>query len=82
MSKKMLLAISLALVCLSLILVVSYNLYYNGVAKNSESQPQDNPSDLPEGPEFVIPEGPIGTLGLVSALAAAFGIFAVANKRK
>ena len=82
MSKKMLLAISLALVCLSLILVVSYNLYYNGVAKNSESQPQDNPSDLPEGPEFVIPEGPIGTLGLVSALAAAFGIFAVASKRK
>ena len=82
MSKKILLAISLALVCLSLILVVSYNLYYNGVAKNSESQPQDNPSDLPEGPEFVIPEGPIGTLGLVSALAAAFGIFAVANKRK
>jgi len=82
MSKKILLAISLALVCLSLILVVSYNLYYNGVAKNSESQPQVNPSDLPEGPEFVIPEGPIGTLGLVSALAAAFGIFAVANKRK
>ena len=82
MSKKILLVISLAIVCISLILVVSYNLYYNGVAKNSENQPQNNPSDLPEGPEFVIPESPIGTLGLMSALAAAFGIFAIANKRK
>ena len=82
MSRKILSIISLALVCISQILVVSYNLHYNNIAKSSESQPQNNPPDLPEGPEFVIPESPIGTLGLISALAAGFGMFAIMKKRK
>jgi len=82
MSRKILSIISLALVCISQILVVSYNLHYNNIAKSSESQPQSNPPDLPEGPGFVIPESPIGTLGLISALAAGFGMFAIMKKRK
>lgn len=82
MSKKVVFIISLAIVCISLILIVAYNLGYNGIAKNSENQPQNGSPDLPEGPEFVIPESPIGTLGLISALVAAFWMFAIANKRK
>jgi len=50
--------------------------------QNTESQPQSNPLESLEGPELVIPESPIGTLGLISALAAGFGIFAIMKKRK
>ena len=88
MSWKKLLLVLAALFCI--ILAVFYMGYHN-IGKNAENQPQkippetqpqDNPPDLPEGPEFVVPESPIGTLGLISALATAFGIFAITKKRK
>lgn len=44
------------------------------------SQPQATPPPS-EAPELVIPEAPLGILGLISALAAGFGIFAMTKKR-
>ena len=80
MSGKKLVIIAFAFVCI--ILAVSYFVSYSDVPGNTESPPQNNPSDIPEGPEFVIPESPVGTLGLIGVLAAALGTFAIANKRK
>ena len=78
MSKKRLYIISLIIVCISQILLFSST--FNGIGKNVESPPQSNPPEIPEGPEFVIPESPLGTLALISALAAAFGVFALAKR--
>jgi len=83
MSSKRWFVISLALVCISQILLFSFG-YFNtsGGGVSSEEPPQNNPPEIPESPVFVVPESPIGTLGLTIALAAAFGVFAVVKKRK
>jgi hypothetical protein len=49
--------------------------------KTSRDQPESTPPEIPEEPELVIPESPIGLLGLISALVAAFGLFAVMKNR-
>ena len=53
-------------------------------ALNNSAAPQillDTNPVVPEGPGLVVPENPIGTLGLISGLAAAFVVFAIAKKR-
>jgi len=79
MSRRKLVIIVLTLVCI--ILAISYTLNFYK-AKSSNGQPENPPAENPEGPEFMVPESPIGILGIISALAAAFGVFAVAKKRK
>jgi len=81
MSRKSLLIILLAVVSIFLILIVSYG-FNNNIAKSSENSPQNNPPESPEEPLFVIPENPVGTLGMISALAAAFVIFASIKKKR
>lgn len=52
-------------------------------AQTTEGDPMQN--DLPENinrPEFVIPEAPLGTLGLISAIAMGFGAFTLISKRR
>ncbi len=78
MSRKRLYVISLVIVCSSQILLFSST--FNGIDKSVESSPQNNPPEIPEGPEFVIPESPLGTLALISAFSAAFGVFALSKK--
>jgi len=81
MSRKKLALGLLILACI--ILVVSYTiLYYNTAQSTEENQPQDNTPESPEGPQLVVPESPVGTLGLISALAAGFGIFTITKKRR
>jgi len=52
------------------------------LAENQHTQSQtsgeasDNSQLNPPGPTFVVPESPLGTLGIISAFALAFGIFA------
>ena len=56
---------------------------YRNISENTEdNQLQSNPHENPEEPQLVIPESPIGTLGLVNALAAGFGMFAILKKRR
>jgi len=79
MPKRKSLLILLAILCLALVL--SYTLINYNPAQNTEvNQPQSTPPPS-EGPELVIPEAPLGILGLISALVVAFGIFAMAKKR-
>ena len=92
MSRKKLSLGFLILICI--ILIVSYTiLHYNAAKITEENQPQDNPADNPEvpqdnpadnpeGPLLVIPETPVGTLGLISALAGGFGTFTIMKKRR
>ena len=93
MKRKRLVAIVFFLVFL--FLIVSYVGYYKGPTQTEnpplnnppESVPQDNPPEsvpdlLHDAPEFIVPESPLGTIGLISAFAAALGIFAITKKRK
>ena len=64
-------------------LVAFYFMNYRNISENTEdNQPQSNPPENTEEPQLVILENPIGTLGLISALAAGFGMFAIMEKRK
>jgi hypothetical protein len=48
-------------------------------SKDSSTETQDEtPSEQPDNEEqlFVVPESPLGTIGIISAFALAFGIFA------
>ena len=78
MSKRKSLLILLAILCL--VMVFSYTIInYNSSQNNEVSQPQNTPPPS-EGPELTIPEAPLGILGLISALAAGFGIFAMTKR--
>ena len=64
-------------------LVAFYFMNYRNISENTEdNQPQSNPPENTEEPQLVIPENPIGTLGLISALAAGFGMFAIMKRRR
>jgi hypothetical protein len=82
--------ISLLFVFASMLLLSLYS-FNSSVAKGTQNPSQNGPTDLPEGPTepelpqnplLVVPEISIGTLGLISAFAAAFGMFALMHKRK
>jgi hypothetical protein len=47
-------------------------------AENSTETQDETPSEQPDHEEqlFVVPESPLGTIGIISAFALAFGIFA------
>jgi hypothetical protein len=52
-------------------------------AQTTEEDPMQN--DLPDNvnrPELVVPEAPLGTLGLISAIAMGFGVFTLISKRR
>lgn len=81
MSKKIMLLVICSVVFI--VLVASYFMNYRNVPEGSENnQPQNNPSEDTEEPQLVIPESPIGTLGLISALAAGFGMFTIMKKKR
>lgn len=81
MSKKIMLLVICTIILI--VLVASYSMNYHNIPKNTEdNQPQNNPPENTEEPQLVIPESPIGTLGLISALAAGFGMFTIMKKRR
>ena len=80
MSKRKSLLILLAIICLAIVLF--YAIYGNNMVQNTgENQPESN-SPPSEEPEFVVPESPLGVLGLISALSAGFGMFRIMKKRR
>lgn len=80
MSKKIMLLVICTIILI--VLVASYSMNYRNIPKNTEdNQPQNNPPENTEEPQLVIPESPIGALGLISALAAGFGMFIIMKKR-
>lgn len=83
--KKKSLALLAALLALLALLLVLYRLNFaqNTVANNSEEiQAQDDTQDEPKGPVLVVPENPLGIIGLMSAFAAGLGIFGITKRKK
>ena len=63
------------------ILIAAY--YLNiGIATNNGENPPTPTEEVPPGGFFVVPETPLGTLGLISATATAFIVLALNKKRK
>lgn len=80
MSKKKALLLILALICI--VIIIFYMMQSPSYDQNTEEdQTQSNPPENPKEPQLVIPESPLGTLGLISALAAGFGIFEIIKKK-
>lgn len=82
--KKSLAFLAVLLALLALLLVYyRLNVAQNTGAKNTEdTQLQNDAQDKPKGPVLVVPENPLGIIGLMSAFAAGLGIFGIAKKRK
>ena len=85
MSKKKTLLLLLAIICVAIILAYTMNL--NSASPNTPENQSGNHSETseqetPEGPMFVVPENPLGTLGLISAFVVAFGVFALKKKAR
>jgi hypothetical protein len=82
MSKKLISIILFILICLSALIVLAYS-FGNNIPQDIETPPQTNsPKESPGGQLFAVPETPVGTIGLISAAAMAFGIFALLKKQK
>ena len=85
MPKKKKLLLSIATLCLIIsivtIVVLSNQLPSTTEGTLDENDAEPKSTDAPDGPLFVIPENTLGTIGLISALMTAFGIFAIKNKK-
>lgn len=85
LNKRLLLII--AIVCAVLVLVLALNLanmpssqvQNNGDPLTSPEASAETP-DIPDESLFVVPEVPLGVLGSLGALAAAFGIFTLKKR--
>jgi len=80
MSRRKNRLILLILVCIAIILAYTICNYSFLTPKTQENQPQNPPPS--EGPELEVPESPLGTIGLITAIAVAFGLFAVVKQKK
>jgi len=77
----------LAFILLFLTLSALYVLNYRTPAQTTLANPptNDNPTndtDKPKSPVLVVPENPIGTIGMLTALMAGFGLFIITKKKK
>jgi flagellar basal body-associated protein FliL len=77
--KRTLLLLLLAIVCIATVMVYMAS-FANRQAMAEENQ-QGNSMEPPAEP-FVVPESPLGTLGLTSAIIIAIGIFALKKRRQ
>jgi hypothetical protein len=84
MSRKKRSLIVLGLILLGLV-VILVGIHFNSqtsTANNSNNTSPTNDADGHKGKVLVTPEFPFGTIGSVTAVAAAFGILAVFKRRK
>lgn len=84
MSRKRRLAIIFSIVSMLALLLVTYNLVGQASPEtntNPENQDPGNTDITNGGKLFVVPEAPLGTLGLICSCGLALGIFAL-KKRK
>jgi len=86
MSKRKILLF--ALILLFLVLSTLYLLNYRTPNDTTLASPppQNNPTSdgesTPKGPVLTVPESPIGTIGMISALMAGLGLFATTKRKK
>jgi hypothetical protein len=83
--KKKLLTTLFAIICLISIFTLAYNLTVQSTPTETtgpENETPLNSKPLERDDLFVAPESPLGTLGLVSTSAIAFGLYALKKRRK
>ena len=78
--KKIVVPALIGLLCFAIILIYTFN-YANQPTANATPDKTLDDNDDGNEPVFVIPENEFGTIGLISSLTAAFGIFAVTRKK-
>ena len=81
MSKRKL---SIIIIALALILIAtSYVVNNRGtIQAGGKDQPQGDSTQKPKEPVLVVPENPLGVLGMISAFVAGLGMFIITKKRK
>ena len=82
MSRKQLFGLVLVLVCIILVVLRARYVGSDPLDQRPKDQPQQDPLELPDGPVFVVPESPLGVLGVILALVIAFGISAKAKSMR
>ena len=84
MSRKRRLTIIFAIISLLAMLLITFNLTGQAspnINTGPEDQGPDN-LDIPDGGKlFVVPEAPLGTLGLLCSCGLALGLFAIKRRR-
>ena len=78
--KKIVVPALIGILCLAILLIYAFN-YSNQPTANATPDETLENNDDGNDPVFVIPENEFGTIGLISGLAAAFGVFAVTRKK-
>jgi len=82
-SKKATLLFAFLLIAIIIGSILTINYYGPRPSANDNQQEQENnPPENPDESLLVIPESPLGTLGIIVALIAAFSAFAVVKKRR
>ena len=82
MRRKRLALLSLTIILLASMLIVVYALGNNPTQPPEEIPPANSLNDEIPDLIFVVPETPIGTLGLLGAMAIALGIFATIKTKR
>ncbi len=82
MSKRKILLLALLLMFLALLTLYMLNFRAPAQSTLANPPPIDNNPENPKAPVLVVPENPLGTLGMISALAAGFGLFVMTKKKK
>lgn len=87
LERTTLLVVLIAIILTAIFLAIAYlattNYYVRAhtTEYTEGDEPEDNLPEIP-GPLFVVPESPLGTLGLISALAAGFAIYTIIKKSR
>lgn len=83
MSKKKILLL-VTTICVALTLIIALNMLNASPQTQDNSQPTTpiTSATTPDETVFVVPENPVGTVGIVTAIAAAFTLFTAIKKRK
>lgn len=83
MSKIILIILTISVVIgVSLAIIFGFNLNEAKEGKSQQNLPEEqNPPETPS-PQLVIPQTPLGTIGVFSAIAIALGCYLMIKKRK
>jgi hypothetical protein len=87
MSKRKLI-LSAIIVLIFVGIIMTFTLYFTNKPSAAVATPDNLLSENPGNPQssdapvFVIPENPLGTIGLISGLVVAFGIFALRKRQE
>jgi hypothetical protein len=81
--RRKLFVIGVCIACILLVLILASSFLNNGnTATQSPPSNMETLNPNPKEPLLVVPENPLGTLGIVSSLVAAIGLYVFVKKEK